>query len=99
MKGIVWYETFQQGCDQLNSIIEEYKYMNIKIAKAIKHRNYYEVQFENEDNWLLAPITENSRGRACNIAYIPYSLRNTEIENILIFPCIKKRPYRAFNYY
>ena len=100
MTGIIWYEIFQQGCDKLDEIIANYKFIKIEPEHIFKSKNrIYEVTFENGDVWSVAPLSEYSRGKCCNIGYIPSYKRESKEAMAIAYPCIKGLPYQAVNFY
>lgn len=95
MKGIVWYYTKKEvGLAKLENIIEEYRRMRINII----HRTMDYVEFDNQDIWQICSVQDRSRGHACNISLIERGTPE-DLINIIIKPCTKAFPYRAFNYY
>ena len=101
MRGIVYGKTFQRAEIQLQKIIDDYKKMGIEpesIYKIRKSINNFSVEFPNGDYWIAGRASENSRGRACNIAYIDRDI-DIEIVECIIKPTIKSFPYQAYRYY
>lgn len=99
MKGIIWYKTFQQGCKQLDIIISNYELINIKPQRIRKSSYYYNVEFENGDEWNIASLMESSRGKCCNIGYIPFEMKTSKEAVAIAYPCIKNLPYQAIHFY
>lgn len=101
MTGIIWYENFQKSCNKLDEIIANYKFIGIEpehISKSKNHK-YYEVTFKNDDIWSVAPLRNCSRGKSCNIGYIPFCKRKSKEAMAVAYPCIKRFPYQAINFY
>lgn len=101
MRGIVYGKTFKRAEAQLQEIVENYKKMGIEpesIYNIRKSSNSYSVKFPNGDYWIAVGASENSRGRACNIAYIDQDI-DDEIIACIIMPTIKSLPYQAYRYY
>ena len=101
MRGIVYGKTFKRAEIQLQKIIDDYKKIGIEpqsIYNIKKTINNYSVEFPNGDYWIAVGASENSRGRACNIAYIDIDIDPLTIETI-IKPTMKFRPFTAYNFY
>ena len=101
MKGIVYGKTFKRAEIQLQKIIEDYEKMGMgpeNIYKIRKSVNNFSVEFLNGDYWIAVGASENSRGRACNIAYIDRDI-DIEIVECIIKPTIKSLPYQAHRYF
>ena len=101
MRGIVYGSTFEKAKTQLEKIIEDYQKIGIEINGRYGFRvahNSIQVDFINGDQWTAVRASENSRGRACNIAYIDHDI-DPDIINCVIKPTIKSYPYQAHRYY
>ena len=101
MKGIVYGKTFEKAKIQLQEIIEDYKKIGIEPETPYNNRlglNNFSVEFPNGDYWIAVRASENSRGRACNIAYIDRDIEQELIECV-IKPTIKSYPYQAHRFY
>ena len=101
MKGIVYGQTFEKAKTQLEKIIEDYKRIGIEINErhGLRATRYsMDVSFTNGDQWIAVRASENSRGRACNIAYIDHDI-DPDIISCVIIPTIKSYPYQAHSYY
>ena len=101
MRGIVYGSTFEKAKTQLEKIIEDYQKIGIEINGRRGFRvahNSMDVVFINGDQWTAVRASENSRGRACNIAYIDRDI-DIEIVECIIKPTIKSFPYQAHRYY
>ena len=98
MKGIIYYKDKNAGKIQLDKIISNYVKLNISVAQQQKSLNNIFTIFTNGDTWDLVHISPNTRGKACNIAYIDNAITQEVIDTI-IFPTIKSLPYTAYHYY
>lgn len=101
MRGIVYGKTFKRAEIQLQKIIDDYEKIGIKpqsIYNIKKTRHSYSVEFPNGDYWIAVGASENSRGRACNIAYIDLEIE-PDIISCVIMPTIKSFPYQAHRFY
>ena len=101
MKGIVYGKTFKRAEIQLQKIIEDYEKMGMgpeNIYKIRKSINNFSVEFLNGDYWIAVRASENSRVRACNIAYIDREIE-PNIISCIIMPTIKSLPYQAYRFY
>ncbi len=98
MKGIIYYKDKNAGKLQLDQIISNYTKLNISIVRQRQTADSAFIRFTNGDTWDLVYISPNSRGRACNIAYIDNTIP-LEAIHAIIFPTIKSLPYTAYNYY
>ena len=99
MKGIIWYSEKDTGLKQFKDICK--KYTRLNIACVQKYQTFsmqFFAEFENGDVWRAVPAIDQSRGHACNIAYIDKNI-SQEVVNKVIMPCIKLLPYRAYYYY
>ena len=98
MKGIIWYKEKQKGLECLDRLIEDYAKMNIGILTMRKSHSETYVHFLNDDVWKVVPATNQSRGRACNIALIDSDI-DGETVYAIIMPTVKAYPYQAYNFY
>ena len=98
VKGIVYYKKIEDGIKQISKIAQDYKNIGIKITKTITTSTRVGFDFENGDEWRIAPGVESSRGCACNIAYIDRMIPDDIVEKV-IMPTIKAFPYQAYSYY
>ena len=99
MKGIIWGETTTRANEKLHQVMDEYE--NYKIANLVswkKFNNGTTIQYDNGDIWVALSVSENSRGRRCNISYIDVRI-NPDIIQQLIIPCTTAAPYRAIQYF
>ena len=98
MRGIVYGKTFERAEIQLQKIIDDYKKIGIEPQSIHNIKNNYSVGFPNGDYWIAVGASENSRGRACNIAYIDLEIE-PDIISCIIMPTIKSFPYQAHRFY
>ena len=100
MKGAVWYNNYESGCNKLTDIINEYVrwYGEEIIENICKSKNEYYVEFKNGDFWKIIRATDSARGHKVNISYIDHNISKV-IQQCIIKPCTIASPFRAFNYY
>ena len=98
MIGIIWYVNRKAGLFKFEELIEEYEKMGIEVIQESHSALNASVYFKNGDYWLLVHANDNSRGKSCNVALIEQGIPEDIIEKV-IMPCIKRSPFRAYNYY
>ena len=99
MKGIIFYkDSDEKANEKLEEIIHNYELLNYSIIQYKKNRMNNMVEFSNGDFWQTKKANKNSRGCACNIAYIEKGIEK-EIIDIIIIPSIKAMPYTGFNFW
>lgn len=94
MKGIIYYYHKELGEILFNNIVKDYEKIKIKV---INKRKNDEMVFSNGDIWNLVKISENARGRSCNIAYIPSNVSDKDFE--ILKYTIKSNPYQGIHFY
>ena len=98
MIGTVWGSTTARANVQLQKIIGEYNWENVKPIKEKISLNSSFVEFENGDRWKAVPAHEHWRGIKCNISYIDVEIPKDFIDTIIKHStCV--HPYQAFHYY
>lgn len=103
MRGIIWYwENREEAQELLEEMVEEYKYMDVKLSpfrSAYRQtKDSLTAEFENGDKWDVFRATDCRRGHKCNISYIS-RLIPEEVVNVIIMPCTTGYPYHAINYW
>ena len=99
MKGIIWaYTSRKIGKMRLEVLVDEYKKLQIGIARSRINAQTLWIEFDNGDEWEVVLASDTARGRACNVSLIE-SCTPKDIVDEIILPCTKSYPYRAYNYY
>lgn len=98
MRGLIWYSERSSGLYQFKQICNEYKRLNIACTRSYENSAQIFAEFANGDSWQAVPAIDQSRGRACNVAYIDKRI-SEDVVNKVIKPCLKIPPYRAYYYY
>ncbi len=98
MTGIIWYIDKEKGEERMHQLVDEYNSLGIQIERIKNTATSYQIHFQNEDYWQLAPALSSSKGLACNISLIQKGIPK-EIMGKIILPCTKSKPYRAMGYY
>ena len=96
MIGIIFYKDQTNGKYQFQKIIKNYEQLKIKIVKIRTSQNYDEVKFENGDFWQAVPLSSNTKGQRCNVAYVEWDITQEEIYTI-IEPMLTLKPYTAIH--
>ena len=98
MKGIIWYKTKQKGLERFDRLIEDYAKINIGILSIRNHMSEIYVRFLNDDIWRVVSATCNSRGKISNITLMDLDIEQ-DIADKIIMPTLKRKPYKAYNFY
>lgn len=96
MIGIIYYKNYNNGKEQFNKIIENYKKYGIDIINISSNNNT--VQFQNGDIWRTVYCDNKAMGTKWNIAYIEHIISDKE-RDLFIYPYRLSIPWYAMKDY
>lgn len=85
MIGIIYYKNYNNGKEQFNKIIENYKKYGVEPDIIHTSSNSNIVHFQNGDVWRTMYCNNKAMGTKWNIAYIEHIISNEE-RDLFIYP-------------
>lgn len=98
MRGIIWAYRLEDGLQELEEVIEDYKKIGVEVARKQLISTNSWVIFGNGDYWKVVAAANHSCGHRANVSYIDYRI-DPECIDTIIKPATVFPPFQAFRYY
>ena len=98
MKGIVFGSTYERAEKEFLHIRRNYALSRIPIVKEIKQKNFYQIMYDNGDQWTCRSISDSCRGHRAHVVYIDREITDHHMLGI-ITNCNAALPWSAYRYF